>query len=119
MAWYVLAALAAIGVAQVALAKWLRRPRGVPVWVEPDPVVRVGPARMRSWVDRRGRELPPDRLDEGAMVELGDQLVLECSRCGVLHETERPGDRYSFQLLARQHANEAHDGLVGAEGWAR
>lgn len=89
------------------------------MWIEPDPVVRVGPVRLRSWVDRRGHMLPLDRLDEGALVELPDQLVVECSVCGTLAEARTARDRYPLQLLARTHANEVHDGLVGAEGWAR
>lgn len=97
----------------------VQRPRPSWTWLEVDPVVRVGSARVRSWVDSRGRELPLDRAHEGALVELPDTLVVECNLCGVLHDLGRPTERYQFQLLARLHANEVHDGLVAAEGWAR
>lgn len=63
----------------------------------------------------------PSYTDPGAVVTMTDLLHVSCSRCGPVtdYDDDRPEVRTRLQQLARQHADEAHDGLVEALGWAR
>lgn len=74
-----------------------------------DPTVRVGHPEV------------PDYTDPGQLVEMDDLLFVDCSACGPVcdYDDARPEVRHRLQDLAKRHADEVHDGLVVAEGWAR
>lgn len=74
-----------------------------------DPLVRVGHPEV------------PDYTDPSVLVEMTDLLFVDCSACGVVadYDDARPEVRARLQQLAKAHADEVHDGLVAAEGWAR
>jgi len=65
--------------------------------------------------------LVPDYTDPKVRVQMDDLLFVDCSHCGPVtdYDDARPEARTRLQQLARRHADEAHDGLVAAEGWAR
>jgi hypothetical protein len=65
--------------------------------------------------------LVPDYTDPGQLVQMDDLLFVDCTRCGPVtdYDDARPEARTRLQQLAKRHADEVHDGLVHAEGWAR
>lgn len=54
-------------------------------------------------------------------VVVDDLLHVTCSECGDLtdYETNDEDGRHRLQRIAKTHAEETHDGLVDAVGWAR
>lgn len=80
---------------------------------EPRPLVAVvHPVIPAAW-----REGVP--TDEATTEPVLEALVLTCSVCGDLTDWEDLPRRQDLQRRARRHAEEAHDGDVDAEGWAR
>ncbi len=63
----------------------------------------------------------PSYTDPGTTVTMDDLLHVTCSRCGAItdYDDARPEVRTRMQQLAKRHADEVHDGLVAAVGWAR
>lgn len=73
-----------------------------------DPTITVGHPNVRHY------SKPVD-------VEMIDMLVVTCSECGPVTDFEDAGaeTKERLQHLAKAHADEVHEGLVEAEGWAR
>lgn len=76
--------------------------------MNPDPRVAVEHPRVTKW-DGPGTD------------EVTSLLHVTCSSCGEVTdwESNTDDDRHRLQELAKVHANEVHDGLVDAVGWAR
>lgn len=77
--------------------------------MDDDPTVTVGHPEV------------PDYTDPSVRVEMDDLLFVDGSACGPVtdYDDTRTEARHRLQQIAKRHADEVHDGLVQAEGWAR